>query len=160
MDLFCVCVVLCLGRGLVTGWSLAQGVLPSVKNDYGTKEEARALNGLEEPPKKSYTDMGCPWTLHSSCLPPHLRMETDSVSKTLYSLVSRIQDNGQSNSECYTPLSEPFRICLVPICQTILCHIQKDCNLNIQYHEKIRSQEMISPCTSTILSLYSQPTRA
>jgi hypothetical protein len=49
LRLFCVCVVLCLGRGLVTGWSLAQRVLPSVKNDYGTEKEARALNGLEEP---------------------------------------------------------------------------------------------------------------
>jgi hypothetical protein len=30
MRLFCVCVVLCLCRGLVTGWSLVQGVLPTV----------------------------------------------------------------------------------------------------------------------------------
>jgi hypothetical protein len=29
--LFCVCVVLCLGRGLATNCSLVQGVLPSVK---------------------------------------------------------------------------------------------------------------------------------
>jgi hypothetical protein len=29
--LFCVCVALCLGRGLATGWSLVQGVPPSVK---------------------------------------------------------------------------------------------------------------------------------
>jgi hypothetical protein len=28
---FCVCVVLCLGRGLATSWSPVQGVLPSVK---------------------------------------------------------------------------------------------------------------------------------
>jgi hypothetical protein len=28
---FCVCVVLCLGRGLATSWSPAQGVLSSVK---------------------------------------------------------------------------------------------------------------------------------
>jgi hypothetical protein len=28
--LFCVCVVLCVGSGLATGWSLAHGVLPSV----------------------------------------------------------------------------------------------------------------------------------
>jgi hypothetical protein len=27
---FCVCVVLCVGSGLATGWSLVQGVLPSV----------------------------------------------------------------------------------------------------------------------------------
>jgi hypothetical protein len=31
MRLFCVCVVLCLGSGLAMGWSLVQGVLPSVK---------------------------------------------------------------------------------------------------------------------------------
>jgi hypothetical protein len=28
--LFCVCIVLCVGSGLATGWSLVQGVLPSV----------------------------------------------------------------------------------------------------------------------------------
>jgi hypothetical protein len=28
--LFCVCVVLCVGSDLATGWSLVQGVLPSV----------------------------------------------------------------------------------------------------------------------------------
>jgi hypothetical protein len=38
MDVLCVySFILCLGRGLVTGWSLVQGVLPSVKNDYGTE---------------------------------------------------------------------------------------------------------------------------
>jgi hypothetical protein len=37
MRLFRVCVVLCLGSGLATGWSLVQEVLPSVKNDYGTE---------------------------------------------------------------------------------------------------------------------------
>jgi hypothetical protein len=31
MCLFCVCVVLCLDRGLATSWSLVQRVLPSVK---------------------------------------------------------------------------------------------------------------------------------
>jgi hypothetical protein len=30
LRLFCVCVVLCLGSGLATGWSLVQGVLPTV----------------------------------------------------------------------------------------------------------------------------------
>jgi hypothetical protein len=37
MRLFYVCVILCLGRGLATGWLLVQVVLPSVKNDYGTE---------------------------------------------------------------------------------------------------------------------------
>jgi hypothetical protein len=36
---FCVCVVLCLGRGLVTSWSPVQGVLPSV-NDQETEISA------------------------------------------------------------------------------------------------------------------------
>jgi hypothetical protein len=35
VGLFCFCVVLCLGRGLVKSWSLIQGVLPAAKNDYG-----------------------------------------------------------------------------------------------------------------------------
>jgi hypothetical protein len=29
--LFCVCVVLCVGSGLVTSWSPVQGVLPTSK---------------------------------------------------------------------------------------------------------------------------------
>jgi dolichol kinase len=40
MDAWCVyafIMCLCLGSGLATGWSLAQGVLPYVKNDYGTE---------------------------------------------------------------------------------------------------------------------------
>jgi hypothetical protein len=36
---FCVCVVLCLGRGLATSWSPVQGVLPSV-NDQETEKSA------------------------------------------------------------------------------------------------------------------------
>jgi hypothetical protein len=35
VHLCCVCVVLCIGSGLATGWSLVQGVLPPVKIDYG-----------------------------------------------------------------------------------------------------------------------------
>jgi hypothetical protein len=53
MRLSCVCVVLCLGSGLAAGSSLVQGLLLSVKNDYGTEQEAWALNGLEEPLKKN-----------------------------------------------------------------------------------------------------------
>jgi hypothetical protein len=55
MDVWCVyAFILCLGSGLATGCSLVQGVLPSVKNDYGTEQEAWALNGLEEPLKKKF----------------------------------------------------------------------------------------------------------
>jgi hypothetical protein len=41
--LFCACVVLCLGRGLATSWSLVQGILPSEKWSWNWKVEARAL---------------------------------------------------------------------------------------------------------------------
>jgi hypothetical protein len=44
----------------------------------------------------------------------HLRTETDIVSEKLRSRVFRIPDDEESpkpsNSECYTPSSEPFRI--------------------------------------------------
>jgi hypothetical protein len=40
MRLFCVCVVLCLGRGLATGQSLVRGVLSSVKMINETKKSA------------------------------------------------------------------------------------------------------------------------
>jgi hypothetical protein len=47
------------------------------------------------------------------CLLPHLRTETDPVSETSCFLVSEILDDGKvqkpSNSECYTPSSEPYR---------------------------------------------------
>jgi hypothetical protein len=36
--------------------------------------------------------------------------ETDPVYETLCFLVSRIPDEGPSNSECYTPQSEPFSV--------------------------------------------------
>jgi hypothetical protein len=46
---------------------------------------------------------------------PHLRMETDPVSEMLYSVVfyeywTMDEVQKPSNSECYTPSSEPFRI--------------------------------------------------
>jgi hypothetical protein len=54
---FCVCVVLCLGRGLSTSWSPVQGVLPSV-NDQETEKSAlcskkwsRLPNGSKEEEK-------------------------------------------------------------------------------------------------------------
>jgi hypothetical protein len=43
MDVWCMyafilcCVFVCSGSGLATDWSLIQGALPSVKNDYGTE---------------------------------------------------------------------------------------------------------------------------
>jgi hypothetical protein len=50
MCFVCICVVLYLGRGLATSWSLVQGVLPSV-NDHETEKEARD-HGAVEPVKK------------------------------------------------------------------------------------------------------------
>jgi hypothetical protein len=52
MCLFCVCAVLCLGRGLVTSWSLIQRVLPIV-NRSGNWKEARAQKGCRAI-KKNY----------------------------------------------------------------------------------------------------------
>jgi hypothetical protein len=47
--LFCVCVVLCVGRGLATGWSPIQGVLLSVHNITKLKTAARAQQRTVEP---------------------------------------------------------------------------------------------------------------
>jgi hypothetical protein len=44
MCLFCVCVVLCLGRGLATSWSLFQGDLPTV-NISGDWKAVKAHKG-------------------------------------------------------------------------------------------------------------------
>jgi hypothetical protein len=47
---FCVCVVLCLGRGLATSWSPVQGVLPSV-NDQETEKLALCSKSGSKLPK-------------------------------------------------------------------------------------------------------------
>jgi hypothetical protein len=47
--LFCVCVVVCVGRGLATGWSLVQGSYRLCKEDHETEEEARAQQRAVEP---------------------------------------------------------------------------------------------------------------
>jgi hypothetical protein len=39
--LFCVCIVLCVGSGLATGWSPNQGVLPSVKIKYAKRRRSQ-----------------------------------------------------------------------------------------------------------------------
>jgi hypothetical protein len=41
MRLFCVCVVLCVGSGLATDWSLVQGVLPTVYRNKKLKKRAK-----------------------------------------------------------------------------------------------------------------------
>jgi hypothetical protein len=53
MCLFCVCVVLCLGRGLATSRSPVRGVLPSVKWLWNWKSEARTQGGCKTSEKKS-----------------------------------------------------------------------------------------------------------
>jgi hypothetical protein len=42
VPLFCVCVVLCVGRGLSMGWSPVQGVLPAVYRIKKLKKAAKA----------------------------------------------------------------------------------------------------------------------
>jgi hypothetical protein len=44
--LFCVCVVLCVGSGLATGWSPFQGVLPTVYRIKKLKKWPRSDKGL------------------------------------------------------------------------------------------------------------------
>jgi hypothetical protein len=45
--LFRVCVILCVGRGLATGWSRVQGVLPSVYRIKKLKKRPRLNKGLQ-----------------------------------------------------------------------------------------------------------------
>jgi hypothetical protein len=50
---FCVCVFLCLGRGLATRWSPVQGVLPSV-NDQETEKPDLCSKVRAKRKKKTY----------------------------------------------------------------------------------------------------------
>jgi hypothetical protein len=45
--LFCVCAVLCVGRGLVTSWSPFQGVLPTVYRIKKLKKRPRSTRALK-----------------------------------------------------------------------------------------------------------------
>jgi hypothetical protein len=45
----CVCVVLCVGSGLATGWLLVQESYRLCKKAYETEEEARAQQRAVEP---------------------------------------------------------------------------------------------------------------
>jgi hypothetical protein len=44
--LFCVCVVLCLGSGLATSWSLVQGDLRLCKTDYESRDQQSPVEPL------------------------------------------------------------------------------------------------------------------
>jgi hypothetical protein len=46
VHLFCVCVALCLRRGLATGWSRVQGILPTVYRIKKVKKRQRSYKGL------------------------------------------------------------------------------------------------------------------
>jgi hypothetical protein len=46
MRLFCVYVILCVGSGLVTGWSPVQGVVPTVYRIKKLKRRSRFNKGL------------------------------------------------------------------------------------------------------------------
>jgi hypothetical protein len=47
--LFCVCVVLYAGSGFATGWSPAQGALPTVQRDQETEKAAKTQQRAVEP---------------------------------------------------------------------------------------------------------------
>jgi hypothetical protein len=66
--LFSICVVLCLGSGLATSLSLAQGVLPSVKWSWNRKSEARAQGGCSASQKNCSHSRPGSVILSSLCL--------------------------------------------------------------------------------------------
>jgi hypothetical protein len=68
MCLFCVCVVLCLGRGLATSWSLVKGVQPSVKWSWNWKTEARAQGGCRVTEKKIFEKECSYWRQVLKCI--------------------------------------------------------------------------------------------
>jgi hypothetical protein len=49
---FCVCIVLCLGRGLATSWSPVQGILPSVIDQETEKSVLRSKVGARTREKR------------------------------------------------------------------------------------------------------------
>jgi hypothetical protein len=52
--LFCVCVFLCLGRGLATSWSLVHGVLPSLKPSWNWEISSALQSGSERRNKAGF----------------------------------------------------------------------------------------------------------
>jgi hypothetical protein len=78
--LFCVCVVLCVGSGLATGWSPAQGALPTV---YMIKKLQKAAKDQQKEviPMDGWMDFGnwLNWNLFFPC--PFLDFVMLSVAK-------------------------------------------------------------------------------
>jgi hypothetical protein len=59
---FCVCVVVCLGRGLATSWSPVQGVLPYV-NDQETEKSGLCSKSGSKEEEKMFNSSLCHRTL-------------------------------------------------------------------------------------------------
>jgi hypothetical protein len=91
----------------VFGFRPSFGILKKIENITFRKLDLFPFSGEVETPLFWVSQK------HSRCLPPYLRMETDPVSETLFSLFFRIPDDGESYKKqqfCYTPSSESFRI--------------------------------------------------
>jgi hypothetical protein len=54
--LFCICVVLCVSSGLEMGWSLVQGVLPTVYRIKKLKKRLRSNRRATEPQTDGWMD--------------------------------------------------------------------------------------------------------
>jgi hypothetical protein len=52
--LFCLCAALCASRGLATGWSPVQGILPNVWKDQETEKVAKAQQRAVKPQIDAY----------------------------------------------------------------------------------------------------------
>jgi hypothetical protein len=84
------------------------------------------------------------------CVSPHPKTETHPVSETLCSLVFIIQENElgpESNSECYTPSAESYRIFSILAVQQLTGSILKrNCNVYMllicHYATSLNMQEL------------------
>jgi hypothetical protein len=70
---FCVCIVLCLGRGLATSWSPVQRVLPSVNLSRNWEISLMLQNGSKPPSggKKGKKTYNSGFYSVNSCGPVH-----------------------------------------------------------------------------------------
>jgi hypothetical protein len=70
--LFYVCVVLCVGSGLATDWSLVQGVLPTVYRIKNLKKRPRSNKKAVEPQRKKINMIS-----HNIIINRHLEVMTE-----------------------------------------------------------------------------------